>query len=144
MSDIYCGVGKVPKGKKVGSMIQCAEKKQIRYYGIKKIDQRIIDNIVLHNNKNSDRRQKIISKMMKTSGKIKKLERKIMAEKDVESKNKLKKELTTLKEQLSETRKELKVIEDKRKLSRSKKSSKKSSRKSSKRSLKRSKKSSRK
>jgi hypothetical protein len=36
MSDIYCSIGKVPSGKRLGSMKECAELGQIRYYGIKK------------------------------------------------------------------------------------------------------------
>ena len=38
MSDIFCGVGDVPKKQRRGTMKQCAEKGQIRYYGIKKVD----------------------------------------------------------------------------------------------------------
>ena len=38
MSDIYCGIGKVPNGKTLGTARQCAEHSQVRMYGIKKID----------------------------------------------------------------------------------------------------------
>ena len=38
MSDIFCGIGKMPKKSRRGTMRECAEKGQIRYYGIKKID----------------------------------------------------------------------------------------------------------
>lgn len=50
MSKIFCGVGKVPKKSRRGTMRECAEKKQIRYYGIKKIDAKTLD---LTKNKNS-------------------------------------------------------------------------------------------
>lgn len=43
MADPYCGIGDVPKGYKRGTMRECAEKKQIRYYGIKKIDSKTLD-----------------------------------------------------------------------------------------------------
>ena len=38
MADIFCGIGKMPKKSRRGTMRECAEKGQIRYYGIKKID----------------------------------------------------------------------------------------------------------
>ena len=43
MAEPYCGAGDVPKGAKRGTMRECAEKKQIRYYGIKKIDSKTLD-----------------------------------------------------------------------------------------------------
>ena len=43
MTDIYCGVGKIPKGNRIGTMQECAEKKQVRMYGIKKIDPKTLD-----------------------------------------------------------------------------------------------------
>ena len=43
-SDIYCG-GKtvVPKAKKRGSMKECVDKKQISYYGVKKVDSKLMN-----------------------------------------------------------------------------------------------------
>jgi len=38
MSNIFCGIGKIPKKSRRGTMRECAEKGQIRYYGIKKVD----------------------------------------------------------------------------------------------------------
>lgn len=43
MSKIYCGINKIPKGHKRGNMKECAEKGQIRYYGIKKVDQKMVE-----------------------------------------------------------------------------------------------------
>lgn len=45
MSNIYCGVDKIPKGKKLGTMKECAELGQIRYYGKKKIDPRTLESV---------------------------------------------------------------------------------------------------
>lgn len=39
----YCSIGEVPKGQKRGSMKECADMKQIRYYGVKKIDSRTLE-----------------------------------------------------------------------------------------------------
>ena len=38
MSNIYCGAKDVPKNKKRGGMKECSDKRQIRYWGIKKAD----------------------------------------------------------------------------------------------------------
>ena len=32
MSDIYCGINKTPKGQRLGTMKECAEKGQIRRF----------------------------------------------------------------------------------------------------------------
>jgi hypothetical protein len=41
-SKLYYGVDKVPKGKKRASMIQAVKAKQVRYYGVKKVDPRLL------------------------------------------------------------------------------------------------------
>ena len=43
MTNIYCGIGKIQKGHRRGNMRECAEKGQIRYYGIKKIDTKTLE-----------------------------------------------------------------------------------------------------
>lgn len=49
---MYCGIEKVPKGKERGTIEFCAKKKQIRYYGLKKINK---DQLLKKNNKNDER-----------------------------------------------------------------------------------------
>jgi hypothetical protein len=39
----YCGIKKTPKGKTRGNMKDCAENKQIRYFGYRKVDPKIMD-----------------------------------------------------------------------------------------------------
>lgn len=43
MSKPYCGVGKPPKGFKRATMKECLERGQVRYWGVKKIDSRLIE-----------------------------------------------------------------------------------------------------
>ena len=43
MTKPYCGVGKLPKGYHRGNMKECAELGQIRYWGLKKADSKIIE-----------------------------------------------------------------------------------------------------
>ena len=46
MSDkIVCGVKEPKKGEKRGTMRECADKRQVRYYGVKKVDKKIIDEL---------------------------------------------------------------------------------------------------
>lgn len=42
MSEYYCGIGKIPKNKVRGCESICAKQKQIRYYGIKAINPKIL------------------------------------------------------------------------------------------------------
>lgn len=42
MSDIYCGIKKVPKGKRLGTMQECTDLKKVNYWGLYKIDPSII------------------------------------------------------------------------------------------------------
>jgi hypothetical protein len=42
MTTIYCGIAKIPKGSRLGTMRECAEKHQVRYYGKNKIDPKTI------------------------------------------------------------------------------------------------------
>ena len=69
MADIYCGIDDVPKGKRRGSMRECAEKKQVRYYGKYKVD-----NIALEAAKNKDvipeTREKLLLELAALRGSI--------------------------------------------------------------------------
>ncbi|AZL89195.1 low complexity protein [Megavirus baoshan] len=40
--DMYCGIGKIPKGKIRGTPEYCIEVNQVRYYGLKKIDSNLL------------------------------------------------------------------------------------------------------
>lgn len=42
MSKLYCGADKLPKNSKYGTMKECSEKKQVRLYGIRKIDSKTL------------------------------------------------------------------------------------------------------
>ena len=42
MSKPYCGIKDVPKGSHRGSMKECLERDQVRYYGVKTIDSKLL------------------------------------------------------------------------------------------------------
>jgi len=85
MSDIYCGVRDVPKKKKRGSMKQCVEKGQISYYGVKKVDSKLLEKH-LNSKKEKKDAMKVLMKMAEQKGtltaKLSKLKKAIDAEKD--------------------------------------------------------------
>ena len=69
MASVYCGIADVPKDQHRGSMRECAEKKQIRYYGIKKVDKRTLD--AVENKKNvPETRENLIRALAKEKGNI--------------------------------------------------------------------------
>jgi hypothetical protein len=58
--DIYCGIKEVPQGKRRGTAEECAECKQIRYYGLEKIDKNLVDV-----DKQLKEQQKLLNKLKK-------------------------------------------------------------------------------
>ena len=66
---IYCGAGKVPKDAKRGGPDQCMNKGQIRYYGIEKIDIKLLE----ANEKYKKKLTSIKTKMKNIENKIKKI-----------------------------------------------------------------------
>jgi len=43
--DIYCGADKLKKNQRRGNMKECSEKKQIRYFGIYKVDPKTLKSV---------------------------------------------------------------------------------------------------
>jgi hypothetical protein len=44
----YCGIGPVPKNQKRGSMLECAKKKQVRFYGLHTVDKKTLQKALLN------------------------------------------------------------------------------------------------
>lgn len=87
----YCGIGKIPKGKHRGSMVECAELGKISYYGIKKIDARLLENCQQQKANSKDNSlQNLRNKQANLIGKIKGLARKFKEEDNITEKKKLK------------------------------------------------------
>lgn len=93
--NVYCGIGPVPKNSRLGSMKECADKKQIRYYGIKKVDPKLVE-VAIGNENNKGEREKVFKEIAKNKGKVKKLRDKISATKEKNKKDELQKELVKL------------------------------------------------
>ena len=63
----YCGIKKVPKSRRLGTMKDCAKSSQIRYWGINKVDERILSK----QKKKPIKRVKLSDKKVQPSSKIK-------------------------------------------------------------------------
>ena len=119
MSNAFCGIGQIPKGKKRGSMKECAELGQIRYYGLKKIDQRLVDNALSNKklkgsntNKLEEKSQELMLELATIGGKIKKLSGQIQAEKNKSEKEKLNKDLDKYKKRQEKLRQEFQKVKN--------------------------------
>lgn len=98
---IYCSIGPVPKGSKLGTMKECAEMNQIRLYGLKKADPKLIESI-RKSSKRGETRDKLGIKMIGLRAKVKRLNKEISAEKDKKKKDKLMSDLAKAKKELTE------------------------------------------
>lgn len=112
MADIYCGIDKVPAKKRLGSMKECAEKKQVKYYGIKKIDSKLLASVKKPSKKPAKTRESVYLQFIDVKGKCKKLKNKIDKEKDKDEKKKMEKELNKLMIKLKAKAEEFKEIDE--------------------------------
>ena len=101
---IFCGITQpIPRGHKLGSMKECLDAKQVRYYGLKKIDNKLVESV----NKTKDTSYELTIKITGLRGKLSKLKRDIDACKKTEEKKKLIQEFEN-------TRKELLALNEKK------------------------------
>jgi hypothetical protein len=94
---VFCGISQpIPKGHKLGSMKECLELKQVRYYGLKKIDSKLADSI----NVKKESKSELMIKIAGLRGKLSKLKRDIDNSKNFEEKKKLTEEFETVRKQI--------------------------------------------
>jgi len=119
MSKPYCGIEtKVPKGYHRATMQECIDNKQVRYYGLHKIDKKLLEAPKKKRISNKDR-EKQIGKLIIVKAKVKKLKEKIDDTDDVDEKAVLKDQLKALKKEgveISDKLKETNTILDKPKV----------------------------
>lgn len=68
MSNYYCGINKVPKGKKRGTPKYCYTNKQVRYYGLEALDQDILEELEKAAKKGSLQKEQINLKNLEFKG----------------------------------------------------------------------------
>ena len=117
---VYCGVDKLKTNQRLGTAKECAELKQVRYYGLKKIDKKFVDDNKGLPVQSEARLLKLSKKRGGLRGKIMKLKDEIEDYKNEEDyrKNKsyqkavkkLENEIKKLKEELSKVALKIKDI----------------------------------
>jgi hypothetical protein len=138
---IYCGVDKLKSNQKLGTAKDCAELKQVRYYGLKKINKELVEEYKGIPVESDARILKLAKKRGGLRGKIEKIKEEIDDYKDEPDykRNKtfqkavkeLEEDLKKSKDELSKIIKKIKEVEEKENSSESpqKKSSKKKTKK---------------
>lgn len=96
MSDIYCGTKKVPKNKRRGSMLECSKNSQIRYWGINKVDSKILNMV---KTKTISFNKALLNKI-KFDTRLKKLTKDLEYEKDKDKKLLIQKNIETTKKEI--------------------------------------------
>ncbi len=105
--DIYCGAKKVPKNKKIGSMVECAEKGQVMYWGLKKIDSKVMEKATTQKKVSLDKAR---TNKIKLDTRLKKMMKDLENSKDKEKKQTLKKDIEKTKKELEKATKEYKEV----------------------------------
>jgi len=109
---IYCGIGDLDsKKQRMGSMKECLDLKQIRYYGVKKVDSKLIDSV----KPNKETEKTLIIKIAGLRGRISKMKRDFANTKKIEEKKqiindveKIQKEILMLNEKILKLQKKSK------------------------------------
>ena len=143
---IYCGVDELKSNQRLGTAKECAELKQVRYYGLKKINKDILDEFKGISVVSAQKEQKLYKMFGKTKAEIQLIKNEISDYKQEHNYKKLyKKELKDLDDKLKKKKNDLnKIIEKMNKLENDEENKKKSKKSSKKESKKKSKKKSKK
>ena len=111
MSDISCSIQPLKKNQRRGTLDECIKKRQIRYYGIEKVDMSQAKKA--KPGKNELTRDKIMAKISALRGKVKNLTSKMMNAKKEDEKEQFKSELNKATNELTKYRELYAEIEKK-------------------------------
>ena len=111
ITDVYYGAKALPKGKRRPSMKESAEKSQVRYYGIKKIDSVTLNAFSGQSAKNKKKKLTLQTQIVKLSGKKQKLNNNLPYASTKEEKKEIEKEMKELEKQIKEKTEEIKILE---------------------------------
>lgn len=113
-NNVYYGAAEtVPKGKKRTNMTQAVDKGQVRYYGIKKVDQLIVNaksETIKVKRAKKNKVQKLLDAIVKLSGQTFKLNNDIPYSKTDQEKKDIRKRIKLLKSQIKTKKEELKSL----------------------------------
>ena len=98
-SKIFCGItDPIPKGYRLGSMVECLEKNQVRYYGLKKIDSKVLG--LASKKKDTETESQLQIKAAGLKGKLTKIKRDLDNSTNLNDKKKLVEEYESTRTQL--------------------------------------------
>jgi len=124
----YCGIGTMTKQHRRGSMKECAEQGQIRFYGLKKIDSKLVESVKKGSKKTTG--PSLMSQLGTIRGKILKFKKDYKYEKDKAKKEEIKETIRKLVKESEQITKQMNKAGGKRGSKRvSKKTSRKATRK---------------
>ena len=102
MSKVYCGVGKIPKNHRKGSMKECAERGQIRLYGLYKVDSQLVNPKAKPSSKEKQmNKTQIRGLVVKLAARYNRLKEEMENEKSDKKKKEIKKEMEETKKKHS-------------------------------------------
>lgn len=106
-TEAYCGIKKkIPKGKHRGSMKECVKKGEVRYYGLHKVDQKILSK---KDKIKDDYLGLTVSEMKavlrKLNGKLLKMKKDYKMERDEKKKQQMKKDYKRLQDEFNRANK---------------------------------------
>ena len=108
----YCGISEIPKNHRLGSMKECADAGQIRYYGLHKIDKLVVGSSI----KVSQNEEKTLRvKLAGLRGSATKLGKDYKKAKTDKEKKKLIEEYKIVKHQIESVQEKINKIEEKQK-----------------------------
>lgn len=109
---LYFGIKNVPKGYKRANAQQALENSQVRYWGVNKIDSRLLSQPTTKKKNNKKLRDETVLKVVGLRGRIAKLQKDIEYEKNTSKKKELKAELTKTINELNQTVKILQKFDE--------------------------------
>ena len=107
MSEPYCGIKIPAKGKRRGSMKECADKGEIRYYGIKRVDPKLIE-YAQSSRKGKESRESLIKKLVTFRGRLRVAKRDYEEERDKKTRAEIRENISKLQIQINEISKMIK------------------------------------
>jgi esterase/lipase len=110
MTDIYFGVDNLPKGKRYPSMKEAADKRQVRYFGLHKIDKIVLEHAAKLKKKQKNR-IKLMMKHIEFTAKLKKLKNELAKETIVAKKNAIDKKIVNFNSKLKDVIEDLKEFQ---------------------------------
>lgn len=113
--EVTCGITPLKKNQRYGTMKECADKNQVRRYGLYKADSRVVEaNKTAKKTNKENSRQTLMIKIVTVRGPINKINKDLPYEKNASKKKEMEKKLVELKKELTGLTKLFKEVDNKK------------------------------